>query len=92
MSVADKRKVALADRRSLVFKLLLDGQWHSTSEIESPACGGSQGTRRVRELRAGGAQIVTRRRAGHDDYEYRMTPPSQAKPGTQAGIFTGGNA
>ena len=39
-------------RRQLVWQLLLDFQWHRTMEINAVDVGGSEGCRRVRELRA----------------------------------------
>lgn len=66
------RQTSLADRRTRVFTLLADGLWHSTSTIESPDTGGSQGTRRLRELRAQGIVIEKRKKVGSDEYEYRL--------------------
>lgn len=59
-------------RKQLVLSLLSDYQWHSTSEIESVHVGGSQGTRRLRELRADGAKIIKRKKAQSTQYEYKM--------------------
>lgn len=60
-------------RKQLVLNLLLDYQWHSTCEIESASIGGSQGTRRLRELRAGGHQIIKRKKANSTQYEYKLS-------------------
>lgn len=65
------RKVALSERRAAVLRLLLDGHWHGTHEISSPDVGGTEGTRRLRELRADGHAIEKRKREGSDEYEYR---------------------
>jgi hypothetical protein len=68
----EDRRVLLSTRRELVLSLLQDGEWHSTSGINHPAVGGSEGTRRLRELRELGYPIEKHRREGHDDYEYRL--------------------
>jgi len=64
------RKTPLHSRRGRVFMLLQDGGWHTTASICSPQFGGTEGTRRLRELRKIGYQIEKRRYA--DQYEYRM--------------------
>lgn len=61
-----------ASRRAKVLKLLLDGRWHTTSEIESAHVGGSQGTRRLRELRAAGYRIVKQKCEQGTQYEYSL--------------------
>jgi len=66
------RKVSLETRRNNVLRLLEDGKWHSTAEINSPEVGGTEGTRRLRELRQMGHEIMKRKHAGHDDFEYGM--------------------
>jgi hypothetical protein len=38
-------------RRENVWRLLRDGQWHTTMEINDVTVGGSEGCRRLRELR-----------------------------------------
>lgn len=43
---------AAPNRRELVLWLLKDGKWHTTMEINAVDIGGSEGCRRVRELRA----------------------------------------
>lgn len=55
-----------------VRELLLDGRWHTTSEINNVLVGGSEGTRRLRELRAEGAVIHKRRICGSSQFEYRL--------------------
>ena len=63
-------------RRYLVRELLMDGLWHSTAEVCHPAVGGSEGCRRLRELRKSfrqeGYDILKRRKEGSTQYEYRM--------------------
>lgn len=67
------RKVSLSERRAEVYLTLLDKQWHTGAELSSATCGGSEGLRRLRELRANGMEIEKRKRAGTDQYEYRWT-------------------
>lgn len=73
-----------ASRRLRVMTLLSDRQWHRTAEIESAEWGGSQGTRRVRELRQRGATIQKRRVDGSTQWEYRLadqsSPVANGKP------------
>ena len=66
------RRVPTSKRRRAVAWLLSDLDWHSTAEINSPAIGGSEGTRRLREIRAAGSIIEKRRRADSDQFEYRL--------------------
>lgn len=73
-------------KKSKVKQLLSDGEWHSTVEIESVSVGGSQGTRRLRELRADGNWIEQRRKAGSTQYEYRLVQEA-VSPFTQKGLF-----
>ncbi len=73
----EHRQVSTATRRDNVLRLLQDGDWHATPEINHPAVGGSDGTRRLRELRRF-YPIVKRPHAGHDDFEYRLLPLTEA--------------
>ncbi len=66
------RRISLATRRALVRTLLEDGLWHSTADINAPGIGGSEGTRRLRELRKLGLPLEMRKKAGTDMYEYRV--------------------
>ena len=68
-------------RRQNVWVLLLDEQWHSTVEISSAVIGGSEGCRRLRELRdecqrgkrPGWIDIEGRRRSDDStQWEYRL--------------------
>ena len=62
----------LKTNREKVFGLMSDGQWHTSIEICK--VGGSQGLRRLRELRAEGRVISKRRvRSGSGLFEYRIT-------------------
>ncbi len=66
------RRVSLATRRALVGTLLEDGLWHDTAAINAPGIGGSEGTRRLRELRKLGLPVEMRKKTGSDMYEYRV--------------------
>lgn len=57
-------------RKELVLKLLQSREWTSTMEINE--VGGSEGTKRVRELRAQGYPILTRPREKGSQWEYRL--------------------
>lgn len=46
-------------------------------QINDVAVGGSEGTKRLRELRAMGYPIETRRRAIGTQWEYRLIPESE---------------
>ena len=59
-------------RQDNVRVLLGDGNWHRTSEINGITVGGTEGVRRLRELRAQGCNIQKRRVAGSTQFEYRL--------------------
>ncbi|MFF4143221.1 hypothetical protein ACFY0A_17755 [Streptomyces sp. NPDC001698] len=61
----------MTDSQYAVWSLLDDGEWHSTNEVNI-AAGSSAGTRRLRELRAGGYTIEGRRKSGSAQHEYRL--------------------
>lgn len=80
-------------RRAAVWDLLIDCRWHTTMEINAVHIGGSEGCRRLRELRK---EVHSRRRPGFvtirkrksagdtTQYEYRLvkfnkTPPPVRK-------------
>lgn len=44
----------------------------STSELNNPEIGGKDGTRRLRELRADGINIISRRNPETGMYEYKI--------------------
>ena len=52
---------ALGAGKKRVLKLMLDGQWHTAAEIRGVA-GGSEGLRRLRELRK--QYVIEKRRTG----------------------------
>ena len=64
------RIIDLETRRKAVLDLLSDGQKHKTSEISSPETGGTDGTRRLRELRAEGHNICKEKDAETDQWLY----------------------
>lgn len=66
------RRVSVSVRKANVLALLHDGQWHATCEICAPHVGGSEGTRRLRELRAEGHRIVKRHKDDSDQWDYRL--------------------
>jgi hypothetical protein len=57
-------------RRAEVLRLLSDGRWHSTYAIN--AVGGTEGTRRLRELREQGYEIEKRSMPESMQFEYRL--------------------
>jgi hypothetical protein len=61
----------LDSARGRVLHLLLDRQWHPSHAITDPAVGGSEGLRRLRELRSAGC-VIDKRRASAGVYEYRL--------------------
>ena len=63
----------LPDRQRRVYDVLKDGQWHDGPELTHPGAGGSEGLRRLRELRAKGYTIEMRRKAkGRTTRQYRL--------------------
>lgn len=64
---------AMSSRQQAVFDVLRDGQWHDGPELTHPAVGGSEGLRRLRELRDMGYEIQMRLKAkGQTTRQYRM--------------------
>lgn len=65
--------VHLGDRQLAVYNILKDGEWHDGPELTHPAVGGSEGLRRLRELREKGYRIEMRRKAkGRTTRQYRL--------------------
>lgn len=60
-------------RKQKVAKLLRSRRWITGTDLCDPDVGGSEGLRRVRELRADGATIKVRKTEGSNVREYRMT-------------------
>lgn len=69
-----------------------DGRWHPTAQVCHPEIGGSEGTRRLRELRKlvrsgeipGFVDIEKRTREGSTQYEYRLAKSPELR---QGGLF-----
>lgn len=63
-------------RKERVLDTLADGEWHDGYDLCHPGVGGSEGLRRVRELRAEGYSILKRlkpdRPEGSMVYQYRL--------------------
>jgi hypothetical protein len=59
-------------RKGAVLKALKPRRWVAGYELTKPAVGGSEGLRRVRELRSDGYEIKMRRIPGKQAYEYRL--------------------
>lgn len=81
-----------AIRRTAVWMLLLDGEWHTTAEICT--VGGTEGTRRLRELRkdvrdgkiAGFCNIVKRPVGGEStQWEYMLLTDNEPEPVPRGG-------
>jgi hypothetical protein len=65
--------VHLGDRQLAVYNVLKDGEWHDGPELTHPAVGGSEGLRRLRELREKGYRIDMRRKAkGRTTRQYKL--------------------
>lgn len=75
----DGRVVSLKSRREFVRELLSDGEWHSTSKINSSEVGGSEGTHRLRELREEGLLIEKMKEGDGDEYLYRLVVDGDSK-------------
>jgi len=72
-------QVSTKTRRARVWRMLLDGKWHTTMDINDVAVGGSEGCRRLRELRGEcsrgklpGVILKRRVRGKSTQYEYRL--------------------
>lgn len=65
-------RIRLSDRQAAVYAILRDGLWHATSEFLGPKVGGSEGMRRLRELKMKGFRIERRKIKGSSQWEYRL--------------------
>lgn len=65
--------MALTARQRAVMKVLWDLEWHEGHELTAPSVGGSEGLRRLREVRAMGAPIEMRTVKGLTTRQYRLT-------------------
>lgn len=82
------RRPSRDTRRGRVLGLLKRGGWHSTMDVNDVDGGGSEGCRRLRELRAMGYVIEKRRKVGSDQFEYRLAHDPFDGPGdTQQELF-----
>lgn len=70
MSYRDERQTSIDQRRQQVLERLWQarGAWIPGPMLCTPLCGGSEGLRRVRELREAGYRIEKRKLKGHDSY------------------------
>ena len=84
-------------RRCGVWDLLSDGDWHATMEVNDVSVGGSEGCRRLRELRAECIEgkrgfwrdIECKKSAtGSDQWLYRLVT-GPAKPDRQLSLSLG---
>ena len=65
--------MVLSERQQNVLNLLRSQEWSSTVEISSVEVGGSEGMRRLRELRVDhGYNIIKRHKEGSTQYEYKL--------------------
>ena len=59
-----------------VLALMSDGNWHDGHEITHPNIGGSEGKRRLREMKAKGYQYEKRRKeSSQGTFQYRLLRP-----------------
>jgi len=62
--------------RDRVLDFMGDGQWHKAHEITDPGVGGSEGLRRLRELRADGYKVYKRKHT-EGTWEYSIETPGE---------------
>ena len=63
-------------KREVLIRLLEAGEdWVGGPELASVSCGGSEGLRRLRELRQLGHAIEKKRLEGHNYFSYRLVAP-----------------
>lgn len=72
-----QRAHRLTGARARVLALLSDLQWHDGPQICAPGVGGSEGLRRLRELRQSGHQIE-KRQISPGTWQYRLTETRSA--------------
>lgn len=58
--------------RERVYNILKARRWTPGYELTTPEVGGSEGLRRMRELRSQGWEIQSRRMEDSNAYEYRL--------------------
>lgn len=59
-------------RKEAVFNMLRSRRWTPGYELTQPNVGGTEGLRRLRELRSEGFEIKSRPMVGSNAYEYRL--------------------
>ena len=64
-----------------VLAALRNSEWVSTAELENAEVGGTQGTRRLRELRANGYRIIQRRKQNSTQFEYHLLTDADVAAG-----------
>lgn len=62
-----------ATKKEAVRKALRKGRWTPGYELTRPDVGGTEGLRRLRELRAEGLNVQMRRAKHGNYFEYRIT-------------------
>jgi biotin operon repressor len=67
-----KNKVDVNTRKGRVLKTLRSRKWTPGYELTQPEVGGTEGLRRVRELRSEGYKIESRRMKDSRAFEYRL--------------------
>lgn len=65
-------KVSGRKREVLARLMAADGNWVGGPELANRRCGGSEGLRRLRELRQLGYAIEKKRLEGHNYFSYRL--------------------
>lgn len=58
--------------RERVYNILKSRRWTPGYELTAPGVGGSEGLRRLRELRADGFEIKSRKIENSNAFEYRL--------------------
>ena len=65
-------RTSMKTRKEKVLEVLADGEWHDGYALCHPGIGGSEGLRRLRELREDGHDIEMRRVPGRNTRQYRL--------------------
>ena len=73
-------KITSSTRRGRVLNLMSDYGWHSTVDICAVDVGGTEGCRRLRELRAKGYTIAKRKKIDSTQYEYKLVTRFRREP------------
>lgn len=62
----------MKSRKQMVYDALKSRKWTAGYALTAPSVGGSEGLRRLRELREDGYEIKSRRIDGSQAHEYRL--------------------